>query len=531
MSTSTISNSTTALQRLTTGTLTTDNHYVGPSAVRFTSAVPLEAPPVSGSGEAAGTCSGLVDPFAIYVTSTIVVPETITLSDPLITPTPIYITPLPLCSKSANSNTFSNGGPGGDTGPIQTGPIDVASRSSTILVTKKTPVIILATPSPTPDIGGLAKTFHLVPAPAITTPTPTSVLAAIIQSIFDSPPSPTPDPAPASEQSPPAGAAGQPDTPPSATIINDVPIALFPSAVVIGTQTFPPPSQPTALIIAGQTFTLSPSQVIAPGGVILPLPAAPAPASGPPPLTTTIANLPLTLFASSAILPSATYVFAADSPPLTTLIAGQLLTIGPAGIIFPSTTLLLPTPNPLTTLTFPGLTIALSPSLAIISGLTLPLGPHAPSTVITIGGETLTAGPDGLVLPSTTIAPPTVAALPTTVPAPSPPPPPPTPLSALSLDGLLLSLAPSEVYLSGTGYAIGPGATPTTVVVGGETLVAGPGGVVLGGTTVGAPGETGTGTGGGGEVLGRAGGRRGEGWRVGMGAGVLVGVVWGLVLF
>ncbi|MCJ1415930.1 mucin 5B, oligomeric mucus gel-forming, partial [Xylographa parallela] len=313
--TSTTTNATLALQPSTTSTSSsTENYYVGPSAVRFTSAAPLNSPPVDpscctttqpsalgDSGGATRTCSGTVDPLAIYVTSTIVVGETITLSDSLITPTPIYITPLPLCSPSVRSSTFSNGGgPGGDTGPVTgglpTGPVDVASRSSTILVTKKTPVIILQTPSPTQDFGGLAKTYHLDPVSATSTPgmpppspdpesppTASSVLAAIVQSIFAGlPASPTPIPAPSSGQSPPGSAAGQPDTspqqpdtspqqsdttptnqpsiPPTSIVVNNIPLAVAPSAIVIGTQTFTPPSAPTAVIISGQTFTLSPSQ-------------------------------------------------------------------------------------------------------------------------------------------------------------------------------------------------------------------------------------------------------------------------------
>ncbi|MCJ1283287.1 hypothetical protein MMC26_002615 [Xylographa opegraphella] len=531
------SNVTTALQPSTTGTITTENHYLGPSPLHITASPSPNAPPsdpnAGDPNPATSTCSGTVDPLAIYVTSTIVIPATITLSNTLITPTPIYITPLPLCSHIAFSQSYSDGGPGGDTGPltnmIPTGPINIASRSSTILVTKKTPVVILQTPSPTP-LGDLAKTLDLNPAPAISTPgapapspeqqpvsTPSSALAAIIQSIFNSlSTSPTPGPAPPSEQPPPDSApdsasnqpastppqsghspANPPTPPPTSLIINNIPVALAPSAIIIGTQTFAPPSTPTPVTISGQTFTLLPSQVLAPGGLTLSLP----PASPPPaqPLTTTIANLPITLTGNTAIINATTYALSPSHPALTTLIGTLLLTIGPSGIIFPSTTLLLPSTTTLlpaaaaptlTALTLAAHPLAANPTLALIAGTPVPI--HA-GTPLTINGEIFTAGPSGLI-PQRTLLP--------------------TPL---------ISLASGEAYISGTGYAVGQGAPATTVVVGGQTVVVGPGGVAMAGTTLAAP----TGTGGwGGGVLGGVGRGRELSWWV-VGGVVVVGWVWG----
>ncbi|MCJ1390707.1 hypothetical protein MMC18_003568 [Xylographa bjoerkii] len=563
-STSPSGNATLVSQPSTTSmSSTTENHYVGPSAVLFTSANALNMPPDNPScctttqpsvlGDSAGTtsaCSGTADPLIIYVTSTIVVPETITASDSLfITPTPIYITPIPLCTLSVNSQGVTVvGGPGGDTGPVGTAlspsePNDIASRRSTILVTKKTPVVIQETPSPTLVFGGgLAKTLDLGPAPAISTPSissvapdqesthlPSSVLAAIDQSIFDSlASSPTTTPPPSSDQSSPDSPASQPDTtphpdesaptgqpstPPSSIVVNNIPVGVASSAIVIGTQTFTPPLQPTPVVISGQTFTLAPSQVIAPGGLTLLIPTPPPTAT-----TATIAGLSIVLAASSAIIGSETYIFTPNEAPLTTSTAGQVITIGPSGIVFPSTTLLpvpqataplVPAPT-FSILTAGGLTFALNPTLAIISGTTLTIGPSATPTTVTINGETITAGSNGLIFPSTTIPPPS-APLPTTM------------FSAISVDGMLVSVAPGEVYISGTEYAIGQGATATTVVVGGETVVAGPNGVVMAGTTIAAPMETGSGG-----ILSSAGVRRQVDWKV-WGA-VLMGILGTLVV-
>ncbi|MCJ1378581.1 hypothetical protein MMC17_001680 [Xylographa soralifera] len=426
---------------------------------------------------------------------------------------------MPLCSLTINGPGMSYGGPGGDTGPLTgvnpSGPNDVASRHSTILVTKKTPVIILQTPAPTLDFGGLVKTVNLVSAPAIGTPgmpspspdqesppTAVSILAAIIQSIFDDLPSPpTTSPTLPSDQSPPNNSPADttpqpgdttpsdlPPLPPTSTTINNIPLEILPSAIIIGTQTFAPPSEPTPVLISGQTFTLSPSQVLAPGGLILPLPLP----SPPPATPTTIAGLPILLAASSAIIGSQTYTFGPNHPPLTTLIAGQLLTIGPTGIIFASTTLLPIPPSPALT----------------IAGTPLAIGPDAPLTTVTIDGVPIAAGPDGLVFPGTTIPPPGA-------------PRATAPFSAVTVDGLVLSVASGEVYVSGTEYTIGWGATPTTVVVGGETVVAGLGGVVGAGAPTGRGGEGVLGSGGGGV-------RRRGGWMVR--GGVVVGVLGGLGL-
>lgn len=51
----------------------------------------------------------------------------------------------------------------------------------------------------------------------------------------------------------------------------------------------------------------------------------------------------------------------------------------------------------------------------------------------------------------------------------------------------MVSVEPGEVYISGTEYAVGPDATPTTVVVGGETVIVGFSGDVLPSTTIAAP--------------------------------------------
>jgi len=57
-------------------------------------------------------------------------------------------------------------------------------------------------------------------------------------------------------------------------------------------------------------------------------------------------------------------------------------------------------------------------------------------------------------------------------------------LSPLTIDKVTFSADASEIVLSSTTYAVGAGATPTTVVVGNETLSLGPSGVAFPSTTV-----------------------------------------------
>jgi len=64
-------------------------------------------------------------------------------------------------------------------------------------------------------------------------------------------------------------------------------------------------------------------------------------------------------------------------------------------------------------------------------------------------------------------------------------------LSSLTIDKVIFSADASEIVLSSTIYAVDAGATPTTVVVGNETLSLGPSGVAFPSTTVAIESDTG----------------------------------------
>ena len=67
------------------------------------------------------------------------------------------------------------------------------------------------------------------------------------------------------------------------------------------------------------------------------------------------------------------------------------------------------------------------------------------------------------------------------------------PFTSLTIDNITLSLNPTQAFINNTPYPIGSGASPTTVVVGHETLSVGFGGVGFPSTTVAAPSAPGSG--------------------------------------
>jgi hypothetical protein len=379
---------------------------------------------------------------------------------------------------------------------------------------------VMTSPSKIPDTGPTTSPRLVSSAPAghTTTPPAPPALGSIIASLFNNPPIPPPQ-TPPPQTPPPQTPPPQNPTPsekppvvpqhtnpipvtqgvqpgsslvptlnnvapgpsPSSIIINNVPIQVGPGSIVIGGQTISPATVTAPVIIGGQTFTISPSQVVAPGGIVLSIPASNPPAPTNAPGVLTIGGQQFTQVAPSELQISGSTIYI---PPqgTTAVVGGKTYTIYPSSIAGSGITLALPfqaTGVPpaaqFTAVTAAGLTFDLGPSVAVISGTTYEIGAGASPTAIVVGGETITLGSAGLILPSTTIAP-----------FAAPPPPSWSPISA---DGLVFSVQPGEVYISGTEYAIGNGATPTAILVGGETVTIGSEGIVLPTTTIAPPSE------------------------------------------
>lgn len=235
-----------------------------------------------------------------------------------------------------------------------------------------------------------------------------------------------------------------------------VAMSLGPSAVIIGPHTYSFQT-PTSVVYNHQTISLGPNGV----GLTSTTIAIP-----PKQEFSTVTEGALTFIVnpSEAVIRGHTYMITSGAKPTTTVINGQSITIGTQGVAFAGTTATLPRPTREPRIVVvDGFTFSVDATDAILSGTTYAIGRGAKPTTTMVGDETLSFGPGGVGLPSTTITP---------------------PASLVAVDGLTLSLGPTEVAISGTTYDIGPGAKPTTITLGGEAIGIGPGGIGLPSTTI-----------------------------------------------
>ena len=273
---------------------------------------------------------------------------------------------------------------------------------------------------------------------------------------------------------------------PSRTVIDDVAISIGPKAAIIGGKTYPfiAGQSPTSIIYQGHTFSLK-SHGIAIDGTALSIPTIANPTFS----TITEGDLTFSVAASEVVISGMTYHIGPNTPGTTTVINGQTISIGPQGVSMAGTTETFPaslvgaTPtytNGYEVISTDGLIFSLSPTNVIINGKTYAIGADATSpTSIVIGTETISLGPGGVGLPEATIT-----------------PPPLTPSVAQQQqqqqipkvitdgNGIELTIGSTDVIINGKTYAIGPGASQTTLTAGGQTISLGPGGVGLESTTL-----------------------------------------------
>lgn len=228
------------------------------------------------------------------------------------------------------------------------------------------------------------------------TPTPPG-LGSIIESIINSP------------FVPPSRPSRGPVLP-FTTIVDSVPIVILPSSVVIGSQTVEIPTLDPSIVEAnGATFTVRPSEIVAPARTITLSPlqqhmVTPAPTAT---VVTTVGGLTFTVGPTVAIFSGTTYRIGEGAPATTITVDGTRVSLGSAGIGLPSTTIVPGelTPDPYAVYTVGDLTFSLDISEALISGASFRIGHNAPEVTTTIGTESVSFGPGGVGLQSTTIAP------------------------------------------------------------------------------------------------------------------------------
>ncbi|KAL6243975.1 hypothetical protein RBB50_008844 [Rhinocladiella similis] len=453
------------------------------------------------------SCTGSVTyygsvPPTVYVTVTEGFDVTVTASNISVTDTPTLITPLPYCqqtimpeaglpvpgasfvsaplvapsasaaSKSAGNLPFASKTPPGPAPPQETHTATMAASSayssvpytSTVIVTKKTPVTIIAPPTSSPDInfdppppssgppsepssvnahagggnsdgnpgnhgndGGPNHNGNdgspLSPGGAGTSPVTTNTM----------PPFPsltnTAGPAPGTlvvpSTTPPGigniiasiiyspfatrAPTGRPAFSPVTTTIDNIPIVVSASRVIIGTQTVDiPRSSSTVVQAGGNAFTVRPSIIVAPTATITLAPAQQNNAATVPPATTTfttaIGGLTITVGPTVAIISGTTYRIGENAPATTISVHGTKISIGSEGIGLPSTTIF-PGGSPFVVVSAEGWTFSLDESQAVFSGTTYRIGSNAPQVTTTVASDSISFGPGGIGLKSTTILP------------------------------------------------------------------------------------------------------------------------------
>ena len=323
--------------------------------------------------------------------------------------------------------------------------------TSTVLVTKKTPVVVLVSDtSAPPDFGSTPTT----PPVQSSTSVPTNQGTG-------------------NDQSSGGDNEGNPAAPtPTSANVNGVPVIVLPSSsgVVVGGQVIsvPPSGSKTTVIANGNTFTLGKSAIVGPGTTI----AIAADQAGS--LTPVTANgLTFEVGATQAVISDTTYALGAGAPTRTLTLGGQTVVVGPSGVGVPGQTIAperAATGPSMSVVTAGGVTITYDNSEAIVGSSTYRIGLGASQTLVTVNGKTISLGANGVGLSSSTILPPKITAAPS--------------LSAVTAEGVAFSVDATEAIIGSSTFRIGPGAQTETVVINGHTISIGPSGVGLDSTTV-----------------------------------------------
>ena len=256
---------------------------------------------------------------------------------------------------------------------------------------------------------------------------------------------------------------------PSAVTTGGLTFSLGPQAAVFGSTaySFLPGQTPATVVDHGKTVTLG-SKGVQFGDVFVPVPTnAPSPQSYS---AVTQGALTFSIAPSAVILGGQTDYVEPSMIPIHTVIGGQTISIGDQGVGLASTTIPLPMAPPnYATVTEGHLTISVASSEVVVKGSTFAFGPDAPATM-SLDGQKVIIGSDEVRFPGTTVD------LPTGTSQAMP--------AAVTADGLVFSVGPTNAIIDGTSYAIGSGALPNTVLVGSETVRLGTNGVILPTTTI-----------------------------------------------
>lgn len=247
-------------------------------------------------------------------------------------------------------------------------------------------------------------------------------------------------------------------TPPPANsaTIGDVPVALRPQDVAIGSKTFEHGSSPTSIIYNGQTYSWDASHLVGPGATV----AFPSTDSSVPRVTAggqvfSVYPSQLKALGTNINLPN----IATASP---FVYKGQTFSVNLSQLVAPGTSITLPPAKRVTPFVYIDHTLSVDASKFMARSTTIPLS--SGSGVVTYNGQVLTIKPFKVIGPSTTIA---LSPLDDSAASPT----------AVTTGGLTFSIGPAAAVVGSSTYSFVPGKAPVTIMTHGEALLVGSNGV------------------------------------------------------
>lgn len=247
-------------------------------------------------------------------------------------------------------------------------------------------------------------------------------------------------------------------TPPPATsaTIGDIPVALRPQDVAIGSETFTHGSSPTSVIYNGQTYSWDASHLVGPGATV----AFPSTDAFVPRVTAggqvfSVYPSQLKALGTKITLPN----IATASP---FVYKGQTFSVNPSQLVAPGTSITLPPAKRVTPFVYIDHTLSVDASQFMARSTTIPLS--SGSGVVTYNGQVLTIKPSKIIGPSTTVA-------------LSPHDDSGAPPTAVTTGGLTFSIGAAAAVVGSSTYSFVPGKAPVTIITHGEAVLVGSNGV------------------------------------------------------
>ncbi|KAH9213540.1 hypothetical protein DL95DRAFT_524390 [Leptodontidium sp. 2 PMI_412] len=262
-------------------------------------------------------------------------------------------------------------------------------------------------------------------------------------------------------------------------VVDGITLVVSPSQVVIGGQVVGIGSPPKTITEGGDVFTVGPDQVEGPLLVILvPNFTGNGGVLEEPPRTTTVHGVPVQVGPTDVVIgdnggKTATIPILPGARPTTLVVKGQTISVGPGGVGFSGTTITPPPNMPTNVVVVGGQGFsAIGSSVAVIGGTSILYGPGIAAQTVVLNGEAITVGPQGVIFDGTTIGGPAHA----------------SGTQYAVAGGLSVSeIGSTLAVVNGMTLTVGPGTTPMTTVIGGQTIIAGPNGLVIGGATLTMP--------------------------------------------